>query len=411
MESNTIFSVTTYNDMLNPKDDNYEKSNKFVSQLFNKEYEYSGWVHQPWNISIDTINSINVLADKVRNECDVLIIIGIGGSFLGAKAVIDALNPCTSNPRIYFVGHTLSSCELQNAVDLIQKYETDVCIVSKSGNTFETLLTWSVIKKALKEKYGPRFAQKVITITDSQDGTLRFETKTQGYRSLPIENDIGGRYSAFTASTLLPIAVAGLNIKEFIDGARVLANRDIWTSEKLDYCVARVLSQNKGKAAEMIAVFEPRLKSFVEWIRQLFAESEGKDGKGLFPINLLYTQDLHSIGQYIQQGHQFFCETLIYVKKNKSILIPQDYDLAVAGKCLDDINEIACEAVIKAHLQNDIGIVRIDLEQIDEYNLGQIMYFYMMTAAVSGLCIGINPFNQPGVETYKKKISELIQQN
>lgn len=409
MERDRIFSIKTYGDGYYFHENEYQLSQKFVSQLFHNEYDNSGWVKQPYNISEQSIQDIIDLAETVKKQCEVLIVIGIGGSFLGAKAIIDALKDDSNVPRIYFVGHTLSSWELQKALSLVKEFETEVCVVSKSGSTFETSITWSIIKKALIEKYGNKFSQNVVIITDLTEGPLRLETEKEGYSSLSIEKDIGGRYSAFTSSTLFPLAVAGLDIKKFIEGAKALASIEVWTKDIMAYCLARIQSQCRENSAEMIAVFEPRLRSFVEWIRQLFAESEGKQGKGLFPINLLYTQDLHSIGQYIQQGRQFFCETLIYVKNSNSIIIPTETGLGIGGKSLDSINEIACEAVIEAHSQNNIRIVRIDIDTIDEFNLGQLMYFYMMTAAVSGLLLGINPFDQPGVETYKRKITEIIE--
>lgn len=384
-----------------------ERAGAALDKLWSGKEDFTGWVKLPLEYDKGELERILTVSDVIRSQCSLLIVIGIGGSYLGAKAAIDALEKEPGSPEVKFAGINLSAVYHQRLLLEMQKKEVCLCVISKSGTTVETTATFNIFKKALIEKYGKEEAvQRIYAVTDKENGALRQETEEEGYTSFVIPSDIGGRYSVLTPVGLLPIAVSGVDIKQLMAGAEAMASSTDWDFHGTDYAIARYLMLQQGKAVEAIQHYEPDLKYFVEWIKQLFGESEGKDGTGLFPAGLELTADLHSMGQFLQEGSRVFFETVLNIEKS-----PVDLEVPsgpLAGKTLNQLNQAATKGVIKAHSDAGISVIRIDIPSLTAYYYGQLIYFFETTCAVTATLMGVNPFNQPGVEAYKKEMKKEI---
>lgn len=384
----------------------YDEAVKIANELRQDKEEFTGWVNCPKEVPDSLIFEIESTAKEVQSICESLIVVGIGGSYLGTAAIFEATGGKKEGyPELVFSGNTLNSAEMITALDIIKNKETCLCVVSKSGNTMETRIAYGILKKAIVEKYGESAKKRIIIITDSLKGNLRQEVNEFGYKSFEIPANIGGRYSAFTPSILFPLAVAGVNIKEFVCGAKDVSCDEKFWAEGIKYAVVRYLLEQQGKNMEVFEYFDPRQRLLGEWCKQLFAESEGKDGKGLFPVTLSFTTDLHSVGQYLQEGKQIFFETVINVEnEDVDLIIPDEVGKSFGGRKLKEINDIAVESVIAVHFKENIPVVVLNILDNKEYSLGQLLYFFMMTAGVTGKLLGVNPFTQDGVEKYKSEI-------
>ena len=306
--------VTGTNIDLKQEQDLKAASRQWHEYLHFGKGDYTGWVDLPVNFDEDLLNSILMTAEEIRSKCDLLIVVGIGGSYLGAKAVIDALNGSREDcPEIVFAGFNMSGAYLDKVVKRMMREDVCLCVISKSGTTVEPLLSYSILKEKLFGKYGKAAKDRIYVITDSTKGALREEVENEGYTAFVVPDDIGGRYSVLSVVGLLPIAVAGHDIVAMLQGAATVAKAPEWQDRLLDYATARVLLQKQGKTVEIFEYFEANLRYFGEWLKQLFGESEGKDGKGAYPSSLCFSTDLHSIGQFLQQGNQMFYETLICI--------------------------------------------------------------------------------------------------
>lgn len=391
-------------------DKDYDKAIEIMRELRQASEPMTEWVRQPASLTGDFILEMESTAEEIRSLCEVLIVIGVGGSYLGTAAVAEALEAQRGCPQLVYAGHNLSGNYLDKIVKLVQRKETCLCVVSKSGNTMETRIAFDVLKEAMYSKYGDEATKRIIAVTDSESGSLREEAKDIGYRTFAIPADVGGRYSAFTAGTLFPLAVAGANIREFIQGAKDIAEDiEFWEKEGVFYALARESMYAEGKSVEVFEFYDPSLALIGEWCEQLFGESEGKDGKGLFPTTMIFSRDLHSMGQFLQEGNQIFFETMLSVRNwDNDIILPTSKIEYLSGKSLNEINQIAMEGVVAAHSAVGIPIVIIEIEDNKEYSIGQLLYFFMMVVAVTGKLIGIDPFNQPGVEAYKSEIGKRL---
>ena len=388
-------------------------------QLHHQPDLMCGWVKFPFQISNDTLDEIIQEAEKVRKRCSVFIVIGIGGSYLGTIAGLSLLRPpfevggTLGNPRIIFAGHHLSSHYYNHLMTILEnpKEEICACMVSKSGNTTEPKVIYAIIKDVLKKRYGNQFKDHMTIITDPRKGYLHEEAAEYDLRCFEIPDNIGGRYSVLTAVGLFPLAVAGIDIRAIIRGARQAAT--VFMEPRLEYndcyqyAATRYLQSLSGKRMEIFEVYEGNLLYFTEWLRQLFAESECKDGKGLFPAAMQMTTDLHSLGQFLQEGRQDFIETILFVKHiEDKIKIPE----GVAGNCssLHCLNDIIRHSVSKAHQINNTPNIILNISEISAFTFGEIVYFFEKACAVSCYLTGVNPFNQPGVESYKTELKESI---
>ncbi len=392
--------------------EHHSRACEIIDELWLDKEAYTGWVHYAENLSDKLISEIEEAAAKVRSLCDTLVVIGIGGSYLGSAAILEALGgPATGCPELFFAGTNLSGNAQSRILEKLDKENREfaICVVSKSGTTMESMIGFSVFKEALANKYGKDAASRIIAITDPSKGLLREEATREGYISFEIPSNVGGRYSAYTPAIIFPLAVAGVDIRSFIEGARSIADLDYWKKEGLRYALARFAMLEGGKSLEVYEYFDPSLRLLGEWMKQLFAESEGKDGKGLFPVTLTLSTDLHSIGQYLQEGRPIFFETFFDVKKWPcDTIIPASIGNNLGGMSLNEVNKAALEGVVAAHSKAGTPILKLEIDTIDEFTLGQLTYYCMMTAAITGKLMGVDPFNQPGVEQYKKEIRDRL---
>lgn len=401
-----------------------EKVKKIDNELrekANDEREFLGWIELPTTYNKEEFEKIKKAAEKIRNDSKVFVCIGIGGSYLGARAVIEALTDSfdKNGMQIYYAGNNLSSDYLNEMLNAIGNKDISINVISKSGTTTEPAIAFRIFREFLENKYGLEEARKRIYVTtDKEKGALKQLANEEGYETFIVPDNIGGRYSVLTAVGLLPIAVAGINIDDLMAGARMAqvkySESDLKYNECYQYAVSRNILYDDGKEIEILANYNPKLHYFVEWWKQLFGESEGKDEKGIFPAGVDFTTDLHSMGQYIQQGQRNLIETVINVVKPQSdIEIKKDEDNLdgmnfVAGKTLDYVCKKAMEGTIQAHVNGGVPNVLIDLETLNEENLGALIYFFELACAMSGSILGVNPFNQPGVEEYKKNMFRLL---
>lgn len=393
--------------------------------------EFSGWVDLPKMYDMSEFEKVRLTAEKIRNDCDVFIVLGIGGSYLGARAAIQMLNHNFYNelprekrngPKIYFAGHNISSTYLKELLDIIGDQDICINVISKSGTTIETALAFRIFRGYMEKKYGKQEAAKrIYATTDKSSGALKELSDKEGYETFVVPDDIGGRYSVLTPVGLLPMAVVGIDITEVMRGAETAAEHmsgdDIDGNPSCQYAVVRNILYSMGKTTEVIVNYEPNLFYIGEWFKQLFGESEGKDGKGIFPTSLNFTTDLHSMGQYMQDGRRNIFETILNVEKpGEEILIPGDEeDLDglnyIGGKTLDFVNKSAMKGTIAAHIDGGVPNLVVNIPEISPYYFGYLVYFFQKACGMSGYLLGVNPFNQPGVEAYKKNMLQLLLNN
>ena len=393
--------------------------------------EFSGWVDLPKTYDAEEFERIRLTAEKIRNDCDVFIVLGIGGSYLGARAAIEMLNHNFYNelprekrngPKIYFAGHNVSSTYLKELLDVIEEQDVCINVISKSGTTTETAIAFRVFRGYMEKKYGKReAARRIYATTDKNSGALKKLSDKEGYETFVVPDDIGGRYSVLTPVGLLPMAVVGIDVTEVMRGAETAAEHlsgdNIDGNPSCQYAVIRNILYSMGKTTEVIVNYEPNLFYFGEWFKQLFGESEGKDGEGIFPASLNFTTDLHSMGQYMQDGRRNIFETILNVEKPKEeILIPRDKDDLdglnyISEKTLDFVNKSAMKGTIAAHIDGGVPNLVINVPEISPYYFGYLVYFFEKACGMSGYLLGVNPFNQPGVEAYKKNMLQLLLNN
>lgn len=385
---------------------------------------FLGWVDWPIHYDKDEFARIKQAAEKIRNHSDALVVIGIGGSYLGARAAIEALSHAFHNQmndmtQIYFAGQNISSTYLSHLLDVLEGKDLSINVISKSGTTTEPAIAFRIFRDYMEKKYGKEEARKRIYVTtDHAKGALKKLADQEGYETFVIPDDIGGRYSVLTAVGLLPIAVAGLNIDRMMEGAASAYykynNPDLSTNESYQYAAVRNILYRKGKAIELLVNYEPSLHYVSEWWKQLFGESEGKDQKGIFPASANFSTDLHSLGQYIQEGRRDLFETVLKVEtpRHELVIEEEESDLDglnyLAGKTVDFVNTKAFEGTLLAHTDGGVPNLVITLPKLDEYTFGYLVYFFEKACAMSGYLLGVNPFDQPGVEAYKVNMFALL---
>ena len=389
--------------------------------------DFLGWLHLPSSISADFIKQIQDCANVLRANCEAIVVAGIGGSYLGARAVIEALSNSfawlvgdKNNPTILFAGNNIGEDYLSELTDYLKDKKFGVINISKSGTTTETALTFRLLKKQCEEQRGKDVARKVIVaITDAKKGAARVTADKEGYTSFIIPDNVGGRFSVLTPVGLLPIACAGFDIEALLKGAadmERLTGADVPLAENpaAQYAAIRNALYQSGRKIEILANYQPKLHYVNEWWKQLYGESEGKDGKGIFPAAVDLTTDLHSMGQWIQDGERTIFETVISVEQpTHKLLFPYDEENLdglnfLEGRRVDEVNKMAELGTQLAHVDGGVPNIRISIERLDEYNVGQLLYFFEIGCGISGLLLGVNPFNQPGVEAYKKNMFALL---
>ncbi len=388
--------------------------------------DFLGWLRLPEDYDREEFARIKKCASKIRSDSDILIVIGIGGSYLGARAAIEFCASANYNqygkPKIFFAGNTISPSALSEITGFCEGADFSVNVVSKSGTTTEPMLAFRVFKELLEKKYGKKgAARRIYATTDKSKGSLKALAVREGYETFVIPDDIGGRYSVLTACGLLPVAAAGIDIDKIMAGAfdmmSELDNNDFETNGCCRYAALRNILYEKGKSVEMMVSYEPDYAMMNEWYKQLFGESEGKDGKGIFPSSAVFSTDLHSLGQFIQEGKKVLFETaVIFDKPKKDLIIGFDGEDSdglnfVAGKTMDFINKKAFTGTVLAHADGSVPNIVLRLPKMDEYGFGCLVYFLEKACAISGYMLGVNPFDQPGVESYKKNMFALLGKN
>lgn len=394
-------------------DEQVRNALRIRDELLEDKEAFTGWVNWPSAIPSEWMSDMKRVAEDIRNKCDKLIVIGIGGSYLGTAAALEALGGSKPGcPELLYAGNNMSGYYLADFKAVVEENDVCLCVVSKSGGTMESRLAFSILKDWMYEKYGrEETANRIVAITDPKKGILREEANLEGYITFEIPGNIGGRYSAFTPGIMFPLAVAGVDIEAFVQGAKEISTDDKFWEEGIKYALSRFALYEAGKQIEVFEYYDPSLRLVGEWCKQLFGESEGKDGKGLFPASLTFSTDLHSMGQFLQEGSQIFLETIFNViNRDKDVTVPKSAGSELAERSLNDINAMAVQGVMAAHAKAGIPMIKIDIDDITEYTLGQLLYFLMMTSAVTGKLMGIDPFNQPGVEDYKQEIRNLLGQ-
>lgn len=387
-----------------------------------------GWKDLPETTTEEDIAKIKKAADKIRTNSQVLVVIGTGGSYLGARAVIEMLSDSLYNlqsdtkrkgPQVLFVGNYLSGKYMRSVIEYIEDKDVAINVISKSGTTLEPAIAFRILKLFMEEKYGKGgAAERIFVTTDAEKGVLKEIADKEGYETFVIPHDVGGRYSVLSPVGLLPIAVAGIDIEDIMDGA--LFARHMFNVRKVEdndcyrYALMRNILHSKGKDIEIMAAYEPSMQYFVEWYKQLFGESEGKEGKGIFPAGVNFTADLHSMGQLIQDGKRNIFETVLNIEVDKSFIkIPEIQDSMdkldyIANKPLEEINKIAEKATCMAHMEGGVPIIEINIKELTPYNVGQLIFFFEKACAISGYVLGVNPFDQPGVEEYKNRMKQMM---
>lgn len=409
--------------------DTYSEKVKKIHKELNKSVSdknnFTGWIDWPINYDKKEYEKIKKIANKIKSDSDVLVVIGIGGSYLGARAIIEALSNKygrNGNPEIIYVGNNLNPNYINEIIDYISNKNISINVISKSGKTTEPAIAFRIFRNLLENKYGVNEARKRIFVTTTKrKGALYKIAMQEKYVKLSIPENIGGRYSVLTAVGLLPIAVAGINIDNIMAGAKMGAeiynNDNLKKNDCYRYAVIRNIMYQNEKNIELLASYEPKLVYFSEWWKQLFGESEGKDHKGIFPSSVVYTTDLHSLGQYVQEGRRNLFETVINIENpNSDIIIGYDDENLdelnyIAGKKLSYVNQKALEATVLAHVDGDVPNIIFNIDYLDEITIGQMIYFFEKACAISGMLLEVNPFDQPGVEKYKTNMYDLLGKN
>ena len=405
---------------------NWEDYSDTVAYIHHKlergDGELTGWLNSPLEINGNLLNSIQNIANEIKMLADVLVVVGIGGSFLGARAIQSALTPYfgvhQNGIQVIYIGHNMSGQYIKQLLDSLEGKEVYVNVISKSGTTIEPALGFRVIRKYMEKRYGDKSRNRIIVTTDAKKGLLKKIAESTGYRQFIIPANIGGRYSVLTPVGLLPVAVAGIDIEQLLEGAKKAAT--LLKEEKLDqneayrYAVIRYELYKRGYQIELLASFEPSLQYLHEWWKQLFGESEGKDKKGLFPAAVSYSTDLHSMGQFVQEGNPILFETLLHFKA-----IEVDYFVPIdnrnddnlnylVNRSFNEINANLKQATAIAHAEGNVPIIQLELDRLDAYHLGYLLYFFMKACAMSAYLLKVNPFDQPGVEAYKNEMMAIL---
>ena len=405
-----------------------QNAEELLKNKSGKGSDYLGWLEIPSNISDDEIKNIEKSAKALANISDIIVVIGIGGSYLGARAVIDALSNNFKSlqrkklryPLVLYAGENIGEDYLYNLLEILDKKDYSLIVISKSGTTTEPAIAFRILKNHLEKKYGKKQTRKrIVAITDNSKGALKKLADTEKYKSFVIPDDVGGRYSVLTPVGLLPIASSGFNINELLSGAKEMSEF-LNTETSLEknpanlYAAVRNILHRKGKAIEILVSYTPSMNIFIEWWKQLYGESEGKEGKGIFPAGVNFTTDLHSMGQWIQEGTRNIFETVVWIENAKrNLTVPEDKQNIdelniLAGKNLNEINEKAMLGTAMAHVDGGVPNILISISELNEYYLGMLIYFFEKACGVSGYMLGVNPFNQPGVEMYKKNMFKLL---
>ena len=408
---------------------NSKAASDYVKALYEKTgkgNDFLGWVQLPSQVSDAEFTAIEEVAHHLKKNVEIVVVIGIGGSYLGAKSALEALSDNfwqmkkTENPKVIFAGQNISEDYMYELTDLLETRSYGVIVISKSGTTTEPAVAFRLLKAHLEEKVGKEKARDlIVAITDEKRGALRTLATREGYRTFVIPDDVGGRYSVLTPVGLLPIAVAGFNIRQLVQGAvdmQKATGPDVPFEENAAaiYAATRHELYKAGKTVEILAGYHPKLLYITEWWKQLYGESEGKEEKGIFPAGVTFTADLHSMGQYIQEGLRNLFETVISVERTEhKIRIPNDPNNLdtlnfLSEKRIDEVNKMAELGTMLAHVDGGVPNIRIEIPAINEYNLGQLFYFFEIACGVSGYLLGVNPFDQPGVEAYKKNMFALL---
>ena len=403
-----------------------ENIHKELNKRANDEKDFVGWLELPTNYDKEEFERIKKSAEKINKESDILVVIGIGGSYLGARAVIEALTSSfiseeqRNYTEILYAGNNLSSNYINELIEYIGEKDFSINVISKSGTTTEPAIAFRIFREILENRYGIDEARsRIYVTTDKEKGALKTLAQKEGYEQFVIPDNVGGRYSVLTAVGLLPIATAGISIDKLMEGAKKAQdkynNPELKENDCYKYAVVRNILYKLYKNTEILVNYEPKMHYFTEWWKQLYGESEGKDQKGIFPAGVDFTTDLHSMGQYIQDGRRNLFETVISINiPNSNITIrPDDDNLDglnyLSGKDLDYVNKKAMEGTIKAHVSGDVPNIFIEMSKLDEQNIGELIYFFEKACSMSGLILGVNPFNQPGVEEYKKNMFHLLE--
>ncbi|TMW71855.1 glucose-6-phosphate isomerase [Alteribacter natronophilus] len=390
--------------------------------------DFLGWLDLPVNYDQEEFRRIKESAEKIKSDTDVLLVVGIGGSYLGARAAIEALNHSfynvlnqeqRSTPQVLFVGNNISSTYLRDLIDLLEGKDISINVISKSGTTTEPAIAFRILRDYIEKKYGVEEARKrIYATTDKDKGALKELANEEGYESFVIPDDVGGRFSVLTAVGLLPIAASGLDIDAMMQGAadarEAYSSDDLAENEAYQYAAVRNALYNKGKTIELMVNYEPALHFVSEWWKQLYGESEGKDGKGIFPAAADFSTDLHSLGQYVQDGRRDLFETVLNVESvREEVKIEEaESDLDnlnyLAGETMDFVNKKAFQGTLLAHTDGNVPNLIINVPELNEYHFGYLVYFFEKACAISGYILGVNPFDQPGVEAYKKNMFALL---
>ena len=411
------------NDDLSAIANDVDNAVKTLEARNGKGNDFLGWVDLPVDYDKEEFERIKKAAAKIQNSCDVFIVIGIGGSYLGARAAIEFVRGQNYNalakktPEIYFVGNDISSAHLRDVIEICEGKDICVNVISKSGTTTEPAVAFRVFRDILVKKYGDKANERIFATTDAKRGALRGQADSLGYESFIIPDDVGGRYSVLTAVGLLPIAVAGIDIDEMMAGARKareeLATGDVFTNPCYKYAAIRNILYRRGKKVEMLVANDPALTLTCEWWKQLFGESEGKDGRGIYPSSAIYSTDLHSMGQFVQEGDRVMFETFVDVDIDDGFVIPNDEQNTdglnfLSGKEMNFVNQKAFMGTVMAHTDGGVPNSIITLTSRSAEDFGYLVYFFEKAVAVSGYVLGVNPFDQPGVEAYKKNMFALL---
>jgi len=406
-------------------DSEIRASHKTLTEKTGAGNDFLGWVDLPENYDKEEFARIKLAVQKIRSDSEVLVVIGIGGSYLGARAAIEFCKSqnynlvCKDTPQIFFSGNSISSAALNEILSICKDKDFSVNVISKSGTTTEPAISFRIFRELLEKKYGKAEAAKRIYVTtDKAKGTLKALSDEEGYETFVVPDDVGGRYSVLTAVGLLPIAAAGIDIDAMMQGAndarKAYTDPDMEKNDCYKYAAIRNILYRKGKAVEMMVAYEPDYTMMNEWFKQLFGESEGKDGKGLYPSSAVFSTDLHSMGQFIQQGSRVMFETAVVFDEPKTeVVIEKDEANAdglnfLAGKTMSYVNRKAFEGTVLAHVDGGVPNVVLELSKMDEYHFGYLVYFLEKACAISGYTLGVNPFNQPGVESYKSNMFALL---
>lgn len=419
---NLDLSKAKLNENLESYSDAVKNIHDMIHNKTGKGNDFLGWVELPENYDKAEVSLIKETAEKLRKEVDVLLVCGIGGSYLGARAAIEAINGLypTNNVEIIYVGNTFSSTYIAQVAKYVENKEFAINVISKSGTTTETSIAFRIFKEMAEKKYGKDKArERIVATTDKARGALKTLATEEGYTTFVIPDDVGGRYSVLTAVGLFPIAMAGINVDDMLSGAKDAMNKynnsNLATNEAYQYGVARQILNKAGYPAEMFVTYELQLATVAEWWKQLFGESEGKENKGVLPTSATFSTDLHSLGQFIQEGTKVLFETVLQVTNPAlDMTIPSDEGNLdnlnyIAGKSVDYVNKKACEGTVDAHVNTgNVPNILLTIDKMDAYGFGYMVYFFEIACAMSVYLLDVNPFNQPGVEVYKANMFKLL---